>query len=191
MHYPDFQTVLTNSGIPPDEINALLTSFKPREYKKDAHLLRIGEPFDSVFLIHHGAIRNYYLNQQGQESNKLFFFDKDIVFPVAPIARNQPSLFGIVTAEPTALLQMPFAAFKAKLESMNVWQPFYLTYLEWLVDEKIQREHRLLTLNKAQIIEQIIATHPQVIRRISDYHIASYLGMSPVTYCRLKRNLNI
>lgn len=186
MDYPQYRVVLSDLGITSTQLNHLDSCFRPSSLDKDQTILNIGDKFDDVLIVKQGAVRCYYLTPEGDESNKLFFFEDNIVFPVAPIARNQPSLFGIVTCESSLVWHMPFSEFKHYLVAINIWQPFYLTYLEWLVDSKVQREHRLLTLNKNQLIHNIIENESQVISRISDYHIASYLGMSPVTYSRLK-----
>ncbi|MCE0496105.1 Crp/Fnr family transcriptional regulator [Vibrio salinus] len=188
MTYPDYQNVLTESGLSTNEIKHLFSSFKASDYEKDQHLLKTGEIFDHVYLIQHGAIRMYYLTPEGQESNKLFFFENHLVFPVAPIARDKPSLFGIAACEHTRVLQLPFHDFKSRLESFNAWEYFYLRYLEWLVNEKVSREHRLLTLNKKQRIQDLAANESRLFNRINDYQIASYLGMSPVTFSRLKHS---
>ena len=186
MGYPKYRVVLTDLGMTAAQLNHLVSCFRPSTLDKDQTILNIGDQFDEVLIVKQGAVRCYYLTPEGEESNKLFFFEDNIVFPVAPVARNQSSLFGIITCESSLVLHMPFTEFKQYLVAMNIWQPFYLTYLEWLVDTKIRREHRFLTLNKNQLIRNIIDNEPQVINRINDYHIASYLGMSPVTYSRLK-----
>ena len=186
MRYPEYRAVLSDLGMSSAQLDNLISCFRPSSFDKDKTILNIGDKFDEVLILSRGAVRCYYLTPEGDESNKLFFFEDNIVFPVAPIARNQPSMFGIVTCESSLILRMSFTEFKQYLVAMNIWQPFYLTYLEWLVDSKVQREYRLLTLNKNQLIQNTIENESQVINRINDYHIASYLGMSPVTYSRLK-----
>lgn len=149
-------------------------------------LLNFGEDFSNVYILEEGAVRLYYLTPQGNESNKLFLFEDNIMLPIAPIARCQPSLFAIATCESSCFLYLSFHEFKQRLIELQIWQDFYLIYLEWLVDAKVQREQRLLTLNKTELIRQLVQNDPRLIQRINDYHLASYLGMSAVTFCRLK-----
>lgn len=186
MAYPKYKNLLSELGMSATQLDQLLGNFRPRKVEKEQTILDIGEPFADVFILKQGCMRCYYLTPEGEQSNKLFFFEEDIVFPVAPIARHLPSLFSIAACEPLLILRMPLIEFKQYLRSLNLWQSFYLAYLEWLVDSRIVREHKLLTLNKNQLILDLIDNEPQVIQRIKDYHIASYLGMSPVTYSRLK-----
>lgn len=189
MSQPNYRDLLMELGLSITQIDDLLVQFNSIEIAKGQHFLKVGDVFDDMFILTQGALRFYYLTPDGDESNKLFLFENDLSFPVAPIARDKPSLFGIVACENTRLSQLPFHQFKQRLLSLQVWDAFYLTYLEWLADAKIAREHHLLTSNKSQLIEDLAATEPQIYSRISDYHIASYLGMSPVTFSRLKRRV--
>lgn len=186
MRYPDFKDVLARLGMSKFEIEKLLSNFNEVSFSKDEHILDIGNVFDDVYILMHGAFRLYYLTPEGNESNKLFLFEQDIAFPIAPIAQKKPSLFGIIACENSCALRIPYKSFKAILTQQGLWQQFYLVYLEWLVDTKIAREHRLLTLNKTEIIEDLANEEPKAYSRIHDYHLASYLGMSPVTFSRLR-----
>ena len=188
MSYPNFDNLLLELGLSAPQIENLLFSFKSAQFKKGHHILNINEVFSHVYLLSEGSVRFYYLTPDGNEANKLFLFDKDVFFPVAPIARNRPSLFGIVTCEQTRLRFIDFDQFKEQLTTLNIWDKFYMTYLEWLADAKIDREYRLLTLDKSELIHQLTLKEPKLFERISDCHIASYLGMSPVTFSRLKHS---
>ncbi|MGI9945690.1 Crp/Fnr family transcriptional regulator [Vibrio hyugaensis] len=188
MSYPDFENLLVELGLNALHIESLLSNFKSAQLKKGHHILNINDVFSHVYLLSEGSVRFYYLTPDGNEANKLFLFDRDIFFPIAPIARNRPSLFGIVTCEQTHVRYIDFEQFRVQLTTLDIWDKFYMTYLEWLVDAKVDREYRLLTLGKSELIYELSHKEPQVFERISDCHIASYLGMSPVTFSRLKHS---
>lgn len=120
MGYPKYRVVLSDLGMSSAQLNNLVSSFRSSRLDKDQTILNIGDQFDEVLIIKQGAVRCYYLTPEGEESNKLFFFEDNIVFPVAPITRNQPSLFGIVTCESSLVLRMPFTEFKQYLVAMNI-----------------------------------------------------------------------
>jgi len=186
MIYPDCKRVLSSLGINEEALNKIFLPFQSITCPKDHHILTIGDTFQNVYLITEGSLRLYYLTPEGNESNKQFYFNNDFLFPVAPIAREHPSLFGIVTCEQTKLLSIPLTKFKQTLQQLTVWHSFYTVYLEWLANIKVMREHHLLTLNSVQRIQHLNIDEPNVMQKIPDYHIASYLGMSPVTFSRMK-----
>jgi CRP-like cAMP-binding protein len=52
-------------------------------------------------------------------------------------------------------------------------------------------EHELTTLRASERYLALLARVPDIEQRVAQYHIASYLGMTPVTLSRTRRNLGM
>lgn len=161
--------------------------FRPRQYARKSTLLGVGEWWREIYFIHRGALRLFYTSRDGREFNKGFFFDGQLAWPISPVAREAPSLFTIAALEDTQLLSADLGAVEAWLRGLGLWERFALPQTQWLAGQKVMREAEFL-LDSAQLRYQRFARkYADYLARIPDYHIASYLGITPVSLSRIKR----
>ena len=80
-----------------------------------------------------------------------------------------------------------FALFQKQLMTIQRWEAFALPFAETLADQKINREYEFLMFDAEARYLSLLQQDPQLVRRVPDYHLASYLGMTNVTLSRVKR----
>lgn len=166
-----------------------LQLFHPRRFIKNQTLLNIGEIWQDVFFITHGAMRLFYTSEDGREFNKGFFFERQFAWPIAPIARKEPSRFTIVTMQETQVLAADLQAFKSLLKEFDGWEKFALAQAEWLAEQKVIREAEFLLDTAEQRYVRFTQDYAAYLDLIPDYHIASYLGITSVSLSRIRKKL--
>lgn len=174
----------------PNLRQALLATFHARKVKKGHPLVHAGEWWQTIYFIARGACRLYYSDGRGREFNKGFFLDGQFVLPMAPSAQYRASLFTIAALEATELWAADYWSCRRMLESRGMWHAFALPFAEWLADEKFKREYELLVYGPSERFRRFQESHPEWVQRIPDYHLASYLGMTPVSYSRIRHRPN-
>ena len=80
-----------------------------------------------------------------------------------------------------------FAPFQKHLMTLLCWEAFALPFAETLADQKFNREYEFLMLDAEARYLSLLQQDPQLVSRVPDYHLASYLGMTNVTLSRVKR----
>ena len=174
-----------------EQIKNISRLFKKQEIKKNEPLVNIGEVWNKVIFIEQGLLRLYYLTPDGKEFNKGFFADSDLVWPMSPIAREEPSSFTICSLENCQLLVAPFNVFETLIKEMSKWPEFSLPFIESLLNLKIRREAQFLLNDASSRYMQIQSEMSDYIERIPDYHIASYLGITHIAFSRLKKSVKL
>lgn len=164
--------------------------FIKREYIHNEMLVKAGEKWDKVFFIHKGIIRLFYMNLEGQEYNKGFFGKNQLLWPIAPSARKNDSLFNISTLENVTVSVCDFSCFHSWLTRHGYWEKFALPYAELFVEDKFRRESEFLINSATERFRHFCTEYPDLVRRIPDYHLASYLGITNVTLSRIKKSIN-
>lgn len=177
----------TVQGAPEDIRTAFTAAFSLRNVDKATALVRAGERWRTMIFIEEGLLRLFYSDAEGREFNKGFFLEGSLVLPMAPSAQTEPSLFTVATLEPCKLWVADYWRCRRLLESSGLWPAFALPFAEWLADEKFKREYEFLVFSPEKRHRRFSQQHPTMTDRIPDYHLASYLGMSPVSYSRIKR----
>jgi CRP-like cAMP-binding protein len=166
---------------------AIAESSLVRSYPKGAVLLKAGELSNESFLILKGCIRAYYLID-GTEKTTAFYTEEYVVAPAA-YGRDIPSEYYLECTEDTIASvgtpSMETEMFKKfpELESVcRILSEVFLAKNQESFDSYIlsSPEERYLKL---------LSTRPDLAQRVPQYHIASYLGITPESLSRLRKRI--
>lgn len=158
-------------------------------YGADEHLVHAGDVGDTLYLIDAGLVRLYYASSDGKERNKAFMAQGQVTGPVSAAITGSPAPFAIQALEPSVVLTFPYAGL---LKAANDNPQVARLHLELLSNAFIrneQREAMLLTLSAQQRYQWILDHDPELLERVPQFHIASYLGVDAVSLSRLKRKI--
>lgn len=148
-------------------------------------LLEEGKVADRLYLIHKGCLRLFFYNE-GKDITFQFFFEGDFVASFDSLYKRQPSLFFLESIEPTEVSAIKRDDFYNLIEETPSLRKYY--------EEKlIERFHIYQQLFLSRIkntpkqrYEELLKEHPDIIQRVPQHYIASYLGITPVSLSRIR-----
>ena len=188
MPYQQMFEVLSKMGALSSPLkDAIIKHSKILLYSKNKRLLNEGEKSDSIYFILEGAVRVFYLNNEGLETNTWFLFENELLISVYSFFTSQPSFEYIETLEKCTMIVVK----KEKLDWL--YENFVefnivgrrLTELYYIRNEAQANSLRMLSAKERY--EQLIRTQPQILQRVSLSHISSYLGVSRETLSRIRK----
>jgi CRP-like cAMP-binding protein len=153
------------------------------------HFLLPDATLDELCFVCTGLLRAYYLADDGTEANKTFIADREFAGPLPAAALGQPVACGIQALEPTTLLVAQYADFAVLLEEHPVFVQFQHKLTTWLLNRKEMRTRSLLLGGARERYLDFVERYPQLLGRLPQYHIASFLGITEVHLSRLRRTL--
>ena len=162
-----------------------------RRLEKGSCLLEAGQPWRHLWLVEQGALRLYYLDSEGREANKNFFFEGQPFWPVTPSLREQPATFYVAAIETCVIHELPIDVIERLLGDSPAWTAVRLRALQQLLDEKMWREYLFLQADAGQRYLQLRAARPQWCERLPLRHQASWLGITDVSLSRLRKKLGL
>ena len=186
LKYALLQYISKSKTLPEEKLQALLDIFHRHMFEKDVVLLNQGDLWTKVYFVEKGIVRLFFNTPDGREFNKNFFAEGNFFWPATPATSLHPSLFSIATLEMSYLWVADYVLVRTQLIALNKWESFTLPFAQALADQKINREYEFLMLDAESRYLSFLQKAPQLVRRIPDYHIASYLGMTNVTLSRVK-----
>jgi len=143
-------------------------------------LLEIGKRAQTLYIVVKGAVRMSFL-QDGKDVTLQFFFENQPVCSFESFLQNTPSQFAIETIEPCQLMAINkedlFAYANQHPESKE-------EVYQYLIQRMIRYTHLFLSRIKdtpEQRYRELIEQQPELLQRIPQYYIASYLGITPVS----------
>lgn len=173
------------SAIPDDQWSALQELLREKFVQKGETFVEIGDRTGEMGFVVSGLLRKYYLNEEGQEFIKGFSWENEIASPYASLITGQPSNIHIEALEDTHLRVIRYADFQKLYPKHSCWQEIGRKLAEKCFIEREQREFEFLTLSAQERYARFKKGFPFLIGRVSQYHIASYLGITPVALSRI------
>ncbi len=177
-------------GPAPPAAQAVLAAAPLRTLAAGDTLLRAGDRWRHLYAVDSGVLRLYYLDRQGQSSNKNFYLDGALLWPITPRLAQAPVDFWIEAVTPARVWALPWPAWQAAGQDWPAWQALERRVLAALLDDKMQRERQFLQRSASQRYEDLCAQRPDWLARIPLRHLASYLGITDVALSRIRRRLN-
>lgn len=147
-------------------------------------LIRQGEVEKEIYFVHSGAIHAFYVSDH--EEHTIRFGYKDSLMTSIPSFYNgEPSQLYLQAIRKTELTAYSRQSFFEELKHSEELMAFYLTSLEQLAAQQMERELDLLTSSPHERIQRVLKRSPQVFQEIPSKYIASYLRMTPETLSRI------
>lgn len=177
-------------GPVPAQALPLLTAARPQAMGSGQALLREGGCWNNLWWVSSGAFRLYYLDRQGNASNKNFYLDGALFWPITPLLTHEPVAFWVEALEAGEVWALPWSDWQTTTIGWAAWEAFERSALAALLQDKMERERQFLQCTATQRYQHLLATHPDWARRIPLRHLASYLGITDVALSRIRRRLN-
>lgn len=185
------RAVESQVSVPESEWEYVLPLLKERWFEKDETLVRAGEVAGSFFFIVKGLVRFFYLTEDGKEFNKHFAMENRYAGSFHSLVLKAPCGFFIQAMERTRTLVLPNPLLYELFERHACWERMGRKNAERLVILKEAREKELLLDSLETRYRRFLEEYPGLVDRISQYHIASYLGVTPVALSRVRKKINL
>jgi CRP-like cAMP-binding protein len=154
-------------------------------------LLKEGQVSKKAFLIEKGCLRLWF-NNNGKDITFQFFFENDGVSSVESFRKNIPSFFTIETVEPSIIHRIHKKDLDIIMKELNEI-PEMRDYLVNIVFERQfhYMKHFLSFIkdSPSQRYLNLIKEKPQIVQRVPQHYIASYLGITSVSLSRIRNKL--
>ena len=169
------------------ELGARLFSYRPMA--RDEYLLHAGDVSDWLYFALKGVLRQFYTTEDGKEFNKSFSVEGEPCGSFRSALAREPSRFGIQALESGELLRVRFAELMALFDRDVHWERVGRRGAEYQTLLNEEREAEFLLDTAAVRYRRFRERHPGLGSRIAQYHIASYLGITPVALSRIRGKL--
>lgn len=169
------------------EWDRFLDFFHLQELNEGDHWVRAGEPCEEFFFISEGILRLYYVDHDGNEVNEGFYDEGEMLGPISSFVKGTPCPYYIQALEPANLVVANYNQFHAYGHDDPELLRFEITFMHELFVRNAKRDAKRLLNNGEQRYKWFCKEYPHFLERIPQYHIASFLGMTPVSLSRLRK----
>jgi len=168
----------------------LIQLFEPLEVSKNEHLYRAGEIVRHVYFVEQGCLRQYYINNNGEE--------RTIYFKVENGWCSE--LVSFLDIRSTELCVQALENSKLQIINQKNWvyavtqiPSFTMGFIRAQQDTNFMLKKRLAEATVETPEEKylrFIREQPGLLQRLPLYHIAAYLAMTPETLSRIRKKVS-
>ncbi|RYE35974.1 MAG: Crp/Fnr family transcriptional regulator [Sphingobacteriaceae bacterium] len=169
-----------------EQMELALSYFKPSDHAKSKLLVCEGKVGKHMNFVVQGCLRIYFIRDDGQEATRHFAFENQFATGLASFITQLPSKEYIQVMEDSKLLRIARKDFYYLLNVIPAWEKFYRFYLENAYINNLNIYQREITKDAELRYKELLERNPEVVRRLSNKVVASYLNMSPETLSRMK-----
>ena len=186
MHDQLAEYILDRISVSEEDLQKILSHYKPMKLKRNEILLSEGEPSRRMCFVVKGCLRVYFTKEDGTEVTRRIVFENAFSTTLVGFITREPSKEYTQALEPTTLLYISREEFYTLLATIPEWEKFYRQYLEYAYVINTNRLMSFITQDATERYRRLLEEDPQVVMRLPNRIVASYLNISPETLSRLK-----
>ncbi|TWV99113.1 Crp/Fnr family transcriptional regulator [Chitinophaga pinensis] len=188
IHAPLLTAIRTLIPLSEAEEEIVCQLFKEKHYKKGSFFLAENEICRQAAFVISGFMR-YYINDDGEE--KTYGFAKPFNFACnyESFVPQNPSSQIIQALEDCVLLTISYDDLLRFYEQVRYGDRFGRLVIEQVFIQTLKDRNSFYTDSPEGRYEQFIREHKDLLQQISQYHIASFVGIKPQSLSRIRKRL--
>lgn len=162
-----------------EELAIFNSLLKPLSLKKKSFLLQAGEVCNLEAFITKGCVMTYLLNDEGKETVLYFSIENWWVSDISSFNEQSKSNFYIQALEDCELLYLTPQSKEELLFKVPHFERAFRIMIQKNLSVLQNRLHGIIATPAEQRYDDFLKRYPTIPQRVSQHHIASYLGVTP------------
>ncbi len=178
-----------NASLTDQQISILTKDLKSEKISKHAFLLKPGEVCRHSFFVEQGLLRSYTIDNAGKEHIIQFASENWIMSDRSSAYFNEPSDFFIDAVEDTVIVYFDQNFIDQASELSSAFRQDNEKALHNHIRHLQKRINLLLSTSAEQRYMEFVKLYPDLLLRTPQWMIASYLGITPESLSRVRKEL--
>jgi CRP-like cAMP-binding protein len=173
------------------EQRSILEAIETQEFSKGTHLVKQGNELDAskCYFVLAGCIRQYQIDVEGKETTSNFFTENQAILLSNFAGTDHTSDYSLACTEDCVLVVGDLE------EEQNMYQQYAgletmtRRMMEKYLGEAYSEYANFTRSTPEERYKFIIENRPDLITRVPQHQLASYLGITPESLSRIKKRL--
>jgi len=167
------------------------TFFAPRKLRKRQYLLQEGDVSRFTAFVEKGMLRSYSIDEKGSEHILQFAFEGWWIGDHYSFHTGQPSNYNIDALEDSELLLITKAAEEELMQKVPKLERYFRILLQNSLVAIQSRMVASMSKTADQRYADLVNSCPTIPQRVPQHMMASFLGITPETLSRIRKNLTV
>ncbi|MDP2415039.1 Crp/Fnr family transcriptional regulator [Daejeonella sp.] len=163
--------------------------FSPKKLRKRQYILQQDDICKNLVFVEKGILRSYSVDSKGNEHILQFAPEGWWISDVYSFLTGEAAVYNIEAIEDSELLLIS----KSSLDELYERVPKFERYFRLLSQANMVATHRRLTASLSDSADEkylrLLSAYPNIVARVPQHMIASYLGITPETLSRVRKRI--
>ena len=173
-----------------DEQEFIKNYLTVKKLRRRQYLLQEGEICKCVAFVEKGALRIYRVNEDGSEHIVAFALDGAFMTDLYSFLTNEPSAYNIDAIEDSELVLITRSASDELRRVSSKYQEFIFQETSEAYIQLARRITSTISVGLEERYKELINNYPDIIHRVPQHMIASYMGLTPETLSRIRKRIS-
>lgn len=164
--------------------------FTPRKIKKRQFLLQEGDVCKHLAFVTSGCLRSYTIDHKGEEHIIQFAIEDWWISDLHSFLAGSPATHNIDALQDSEVLLLEHSARDALLDAVPKLERFFRMLLEANYIATHKRIDDSLSASAEERYLAFVKTYPALVELVPQNQIASYLGITPQSLSRIRKELS-
>jgi CRP-like cAMP-binding protein len=173
-----------------EEFPSCTSSFVPKRLRKGAYLAQAGEPTKYLAFVTGGCLRSYGIDKKGDEHIVQFAIEGWWITDMYSFLTGKPGEYFIDALEESDVLLIDLPTYEELCATVSKFERYFRILLQ---NNYVATHHRVLASISMSAEERYLEMgekHPELIQRVAQRHVASYLGITPEALSRIRQRIS-
>ena len=177
------------SPLSQEAIDSLSEIFRPTVLKEEAFFIEEGKYAKEIGFLETGIARAFFVNREGKEYNKQFFVGPTLIGAYTSLLTKQKNKIAQKALTACKVWSAPFHEIELLYSKFHDFERLGRKIAEYYFLEKEKKEIEMALLDAEKRYLILREEFPGLEMKIPQYHIASYLGISPTQLSRVRNKM--
>jgi len=187
------ETLITDISktIPLTEANkeCLFENFKVKKIRKKQYFLQEGDVAFHTAYIEKGCLKTFTVDSEGSEHIYQIAIEGWWTSDMYSFLTGEPAIYNIEAVEDSVLLIIDKVGREIIFEKIPKFERFMRILIEKNLVANQNRLNSMMMQSAEERYLSFIKKYPQLVKRVPQHMVASYLGIKPETLSRIRKQL--
>ncbi len=198
IHTPDFAVegepllllnIQRHIALEVSEKEYITSVFKKIQVPKKTNILEQGKLCRKFYFVESGSLRAYHTNANGKEATIMFAVQDWWITDMAAFVNRYPALISLETLEDCLLFAIDSEALARLLEKLPKLEKYFRVLFQKAYIREQLRALDAISHPTEERYLYFLQKYPQIVEKVSQKQIASYLGVTPEFLSTVKKNI--
>lgn len=171
-----------------DEATAFAECIPIKTFKKGEILLREGQISRDSYFVIQGCLRKYYI-MNGEEKTTEFYVEDESVASLQSYINKTPANHYFECVEESRLAVLSYDKEQELFKRVPKYETLCRMSMEDNFGEQQEALAKFIMSSPEERYKNLVDTRPDLLQRIPQYHLASYLGVKPESLSRIRKRI--
>ncbi len=163
--------------------------FSPKKLRRRQYILQQDDICKNLIFVEKGILRSYSVDTRGNEHILQFAPEGWWISDIFSFLTGEAAVYNIEAIEDSELLLIS----NSSLDELYERVPKFERYFRLLSQANMVATHRRLTASLSDSADEkyirLLSAYPNIVARVPQHMIASYLGITPETLSRVRKRI--